>query len=176
MMLPIPSITTEIKRNGNSFYGLPKSLAEVQISWTGFSLICTLPLCKSFKIVLPVLSISVPGPGTRATPLIRELHWLPVQQRIEFKVLVRVYNNYVNGSSPIYLQDLLRFYNSGRQGLRSSKDLTRLAIPITKRSFGDRSFAVLGPRLWNNLPITLRAASNVQCFKKNVKTCLFPQG
>ena len=75
------------------------------------------------------------------TPLIRELHWLPVQQRIEFKVLVHVYNC-VNGSSPIYLQDLLSFYNSGHQGLRSSKDLTRLAIPVTKRSLSDRSFAV----------------------------------
>ena len=53
---------------------------------------------------------------TSATPLIRELHWLPVQQRIEFKVLVHVYNC-VNGSSPIYLQDLLSFYNSGRKGL-----------------------------------------------------------
>ena len=84
--------------------------------------------------------------------------------------------NCVNGSSPIYLQDLLSFYHSGRQGLRSSKDLNRLAIPVTKRSFGDRSFAVLGPRLWNNLPMSLRAASNVQCFKKLLKTYLFPQG
>ena len=104
---------------------------------------------------------------TSATPLIRELHWLPVQQRIEFKVLVHVYNC-VNGSSPIYLQDLLSFYNSGHQGLRSSKDLTRLAIPVTKRSLSDRSFAVLGPRLWNNLPITLVI--------KLLKTYLFPQG
>ena len=56
---------------------------------------------------------------TSATPLIRELHWLPVQQRIEFKVLVHVYNCVI-GSLPIYLQDLLSFYNSGRQGLRSS--------------------------------------------------------
>ena len=104
---------------------------------------------------------------TSATPLIRELHWLPVQQRIEFKVLVHVYNC-VNGSSPIYLQDLLSFYNSGRQGLRSSKDLTRLAIPVTKISLSDRSFAVLGPRLRNNLPITLVI--------KLLKTYLFPQG
>ena len=104
---------------------------------------------------------------TSATPLIRELYWLPVQQRIEFKILVHVYNC-VNGSSPIYLQDLLSFYNSGHQGLRSSKDLTRLAIPVTKRSLSDRSFAVLGPRLWNNLPITLVI--------KLLKTYLFPQG
>ena len=88
-------------------------------------------------------------------------------------MLVHV-NNCIDGSSPIYLQELLNFYNSGRQGLRSSKDSTRLAIPKTKRSSGDKSFSVLGPRLWNNLPIKVRAAPNVQCFKKLLKTHLFP--
>ena len=53
-----------------------------------------------------------------ATPLLREMHWLPVQQRIEFKILVHVYNC-IHGSSPVYLQDLIEFYNPGRQGLRS---------------------------------------------------------
>ena len=106
--------------------------------------------------------------------MLRELHWLPVQQRIEFKILVHVYNC-VHSSSPIYLQDLISFYNSGRQGLRSSYDTTRLAIPKTKRTFGDQSFSVLGPRLWNQLPISVRAAPNVQCFKKLLKTYLFPK-
>ncbi len=111
---------------------------------------------------------------TSAAPLLRELHWLPIQQRIEFKILVHVYNC-INCSSPIYLQDLISFYNSGRQGLRSSNDITRLAIPKTKRTFGDHSFSVLGPRLWNKLPISVRAAPNVQCFKKLLKTHLFPK-
>ena len=111
---------------------------------------------------------------TSAIPLIRELHWLPVQQRIEFKILVHVYNC-VTGSAPTYLQDILTKYNSGRQGLRSNQDHTRLAIPRTKRSFGDKSFSILGPRLWNNLPVHVRGAQNVQCFKKFLKTFLFPK-
>ena len=109
-----------------------------------------------------------------ATPLLREMHWLPVQQRIEFKILVHVYNC-IHGSSPVYLQDLIELYNPGRQGLRSSGDSTRLAIPRTNRSFGDKSFSVLGPTLWNNLPKSVRAAPNVQCFKKLLKTHLFPK-
>ena len=113
-------------------------------------LLLILSACKSFKIALRVLSIYQVSKRTSATPLIRELHWLPIQGRIEFKVLVHVYYCVgLNGSSPIYLQNLLSFYNSGHQGLKSSKDLTRLTTPITKRSFGDRSFAVLGPRLWS---------------------------
>ena len=111
---------------------------------------------------------------TSATPLIRELHWLPIQRRIEFKILVHVYNC-VHGSSPTYLQDLIKLYNSGRKGLRSSQDSTRLSIPKSKRSFGDKAFSVLGPRLWNDLPIALRTVPTVQSFKKFLKTHLFPK-
>ena len=68
-----------------------------------------------------------------ATPPIRELHWLPVEQRIKFKISVHVYNC-VYGFSPVYLQDLISKYNSGRQGLRSNRDHTRLAIPRTKKA------------------------------------------
>tara|TARA_B110000881_G_scaffold40031_1_gene32496 strand:+ start:158 stop:3112 length:2955 start_codon:yes stop_codon:yes gene_type:complete len=113
------------------------------------------------------------GRRTSAPPLLRELHWLPVQQRIEFKILVHVFNC-LYGTSPLYLQDLLTYYKPGRPGLRSSQDFTRLAIPSTKKSFGDSSFSVLGPTLWNNLPSTIRDAPNVQCFKKLLKTHLFP--
>ena len=109
-----------------------------------------------------------------ATPFIRELHWLPVEQRIKFKISVHVYNC-VYGSSPVYLQDLISKYNSGSQGLRSNRDQTRLAIPKTKRAFGDKSFAVFGPKVWNSLPANLRAAPSVQCFKKLLKTYLFPK-
>ena len=113
------------------------------------------------------------GRRTSAKPLLRELHWLPIQQRIEFKILVHVYNC-MNGSSPIYLQALLNVYNSGREGLRSSQDSTLLAIPKTNRSFGDKSFSALGPRMWNILPSSVRTAPNVKCFKKLLKTHLFP--
>ena len=50
---------------------------------------------------------------TSTTPLIRELHWLPVGQRIKFKILLHVYNS-VYGSSPMYLTNIINKYNSGR--------------------------------------------------------------
>lgn len=110
---------------------------------------------------------------TSAAPLVQELHWLPVQQRIEYKLLVHVYNC-LHNSAPVYLSDLISKYCSGRRGLRSAQDIFRLTIPKTKRSFGDKSFSFLGPRLWNNLPSSIREASNVQSFKKYLKTHLFP--
>ena len=57
---------------------------------------------------------------TSAAPLLRDLHWLPVQQRINFKILLHVYNC-VNELGPTYLSDILTSYACGRGGLRSSK-------------------------------------------------------
>jgi hypothetical protein len=111
---------------------------------------------------------------TDAVPLLRELHWLPVQRRIEFKILVHVYNSF-HGLGPKYLQDLIHVYSCNRRGLISMNDTSRLAVPATKRSFGDKSFSVLGPKLWNSLPTSVRNAQNVQCFKKYLKTYLFPK-
>ena len=112
---------------------------------------------------------------TSAAPLIRELHWLPVQQRIHFKILLHVYNC-LQGSFPVYLQDLVHLYIPGHAGLRSLRDTTRLAIPSSKKMYGDRCFSVLGPKLWNSLPMYIReAAPNVGLFKKLLKPHLFPK-
>ena len=102
------------------------------------------------------------------------MHWLPVQQRIDFKILVHVYNC-ITATAPPYLRTLLTIYEPGRPGLRPSSDMLRLAVPPTKRATGESAFSVLGPRLWNSLPLKLRQASSVCIFKKRLKTYLFPK-
>jgi hypothetical protein len=111
---------------------------------------------------------------TSASPLLCELHWLPVQQRIVFKILVHVYNCF-HGTAPAYLQVLIHRQEIRRAGLRSSHDVSRLTIPAAKRSYGDKAFSVLGPKLWNDLPVSVRDTPNVQAFKKALKTYLFPK-
>ena len=59
-------------------------------------------------------------------------------------------------------------------GLLSSNDDCRLQIPrVNRETFANRSFKVVGPRWWNNLPIDLRRSSSVTNFKKQLKTYLF---
>jgi hypothetical protein len=111
---------------------------------------------------------------TSAPPLLRELHWLPVQQRIHFKILLHVYNC-VNNTAPSYLKNLIHFYKSGRSNLRSSNDVLRLDVPIPKRNVGESAFSFIGPKLWNDLPLKIRQAKNVKLFKKQLKTHLFPK-
>ena len=111
---------------------------------------------------------------TSAPPLLRELHWLPVQQRIHFKILLHVYNC-VQNNAPSYLQDLIHIFKSGRNDLRSSNDILRLDVPIPKRIVGESAFSFIGPKLWNGLPKKIRQAKNVKLFKKQLKTHLFPK-
>ena len=51
------------------------------------------------------------------TPLLRQLHWLPISKRITFKVLLLVYKSF-NDMGPVYLRDLLIYYKPKREGLR----------------------------------------------------------
>lgn len=109
------------------------------------------------------------------TPYLNKLHWLPVKQRVNFKILVIMYQC-VNGLAPSYLADNIHLYNSPdlkKRDLRSSKDKTRLVVPKTKKVFGDQAYDVIGPRLWNSLPISIREAPTLNSFKKLVKRHLF---
>ena len=54
------------------------------------------------------------------TPILKELHWLPVEERIIFKNLLLVKKNLSN-EAPLYLSDFVEFYVPGRTSLRSTK-------------------------------------------------------
>jgi len=113
------------------------------------------------------------GRREHITPVLRELHWLPVRQRTDFKLAVLVYKA-VHGQLPQYLaEDCQLSTDIGRRSLRSADVLT-CATRRTGTRLGDRSFSVAGPYLWNSLPVTLRDRdiSLVQ-FKRFLKTLLF---
>ena len=104
------------------------------------------------------------------TPILKELHWLPVQFQIKFKILTYVYR-YVNGSAPEYLQDLVQLYVPNRT-LRS-KTNKLLVVPKSYSVLGSRRFECAASELWNNLPSFIGWAESLACFKKLLKTHLF---
>ena len=85
---------------------------------------------------------------------LKQLHWLPIKQRVHFKILVLTYKC-LHGQGPAYLIDLLQPNKPTRPGLWSSapKDsYLQLSVPRTKcKTFADRSFSVGAPTLWNSL-------------------------
>ena len=107
-----------------------------------------------------------------ATECLKQLHWLPIKSRIDYKVLTVVFKC-KHGMTPKYLQDLLEAKEHCRQGLKSnSKEL--LKVPTaTRKTCADRSFSVKGPKLWNDLPNSIQTITSYTEFKKQLKTHLF---
>uniref|UniRef100_H2ZWV8 Uncharacterized protein n=1 Tax=Latimeria chalumnae TaxID=7897 RepID=H2ZWV8_LATCH len=104
------------------------------------------------------------------TPVLLELHWLPVQWRITFKVLVLVFKA-LNGLGPDYLQHLLTPYVLARP-LRSLHGLL-LKVPMMRTKVGERSFSFYAATSWNALPINVRTSPSLSTFKSSLKTFLF---
>src|SRR6218665_1210108 len=102
-----------------------------------------------------------------------QLHWLPIRQRIQYKLGVLVYKC-SRGDAPPYLTDMISPVGNGSQRLRSAAH-EDLAVPRTRGvRMGPRSFAVSGPTLWNSLPVELKTAHiPLETFKSKLKTYLF---
>ena len=103
-------------------------------------------------------------------PLRKSLHWLPVEKRIDFKIASMTYKIRLH-KQPVYLLEYINEYRPTRT-LRSS-DSSALVIPTTKTVTASRAFSVAAPRIWNGLPISLRNASSIEQFCRNLKTFLF---
>ena len=109
------------------------------------------------------------GKYDSASQAMKELHWLPVEQRIKHKILSYVHKC-LAGDAPVYLQNLLTRW-SNEHFTRSTTAHT-LAVP-RYNGIGLKSFSHAGPTLWNALPKELRDMPNYNSFKKCLKTHLF---
>jgi hypothetical protein len=106
-----------------------------------------------------------------ATPLLRKLHWLPIAQRISYKICLLTFKT-LQHNFPSYLSELLVPYKSVRNLRSDSKNL--LVIPPVRSSTGRRSFSFFASTLWNSLPVTLRSSSTLSSFCSKLKTHLYP--
>ena len=97
--------------------------------------------------------ISMSRKTDHITPLVVELHWLPVEQRINFKILLFT-NNIVNGLAPMYLSELLVPYVP-RRGLRSADKLLFCQPSYHTKSYASRAFSLSAPCMWNKLLVVL---------------------
>ncbi len=105
------------------------------------------------------------------SPVMSTQHWLPIKHRIDFKILLITYKA-LNGLAPQYLSELLSHYSPPR--LLRSQNSGHLIIPrISKSTAGGRSFFYLAPKIWNNLPNTVREADTLCQFKSRLETHLF---
>ena len=139
------------------------------------SLLCALPkkLLQKLQYVQNAAAklILLKGKRDHVTPLLKELHWLPVKYRTEFKTLVITWK-IMHDMAPLNISDLVIPYRPQRS-LRSNNE-NFLARPyISRNSAGHRAFSNLAPFLWNSIPSSLRKAETIGEFKAKLKTHFF---
>ena len=106
------------------------------------------------------------------TPLLQQLHWLPISERIKYKTACMCYNS-ITGSAPSYLSELLQLYSPSRS-LRSSSDTRILKLRRFNRTFhGFRSVSYFDSHIWNNRLQDVRNSNSLPSFKNKLKTFLF---
>ena len=110
------------------------------------------------------------------TPVLRELHWLRIHDRIIFKILLLTHKT-VNNTAPEYLCDLMRLIvKSTTIRTRASFDPCLLCVhPISKtcaNSFFDRSFVYVAPILWNALDLDIRSLP-FDAFKRRINAYFY---
>ena len=113
--------------------------------------------------------------GTRRrehiSPVLFAQHWLPIRQRIKFKLLVLVYRC-LHQLAPAYLSDIITPYTPARS-LRSADINLITTNRYRLEGCGRRRFSVAGPFLWNKLPASVESANSLGAFKTALKTHRF---
>jgi len=123
---------------------------------------------------MPPVGLSTRARRQNTTPLLPELHWLCVLERIQFRLCVLAYHC-VRGTTPAYPSDSLR-PTSEIVSCRClhSADTTTLQVPSTRRAtLDDRAFSVAAARARNSLPVETRACSSLSTFQRETKSHLF---
>ena len=106
----------------------------------------------------------------RAAHFCPVLHWLPVEQRITFKVLLLSFK-VLNNLAPPYLSQLIVPYNPTRNLRSAGKHLLEVRN-VRLKSYGNRTFSVAAPKHWNGIPLDIKLSRSVDVFKSRLKTYL----
>lgn len=106
-----------------------------------------------------------------ARPLLRKLHWLPIDSRVEYKLALLTFKA-LNTGMPSYLSSRLSLKRDTGYCLRSSS--TRLLTqPNVETKIASRAFRVAAPTVWNSLTVNVHSSQTVAVFKSRLKTFLF---
>ena len=131
-------------------------------------------LLNKLQIIQNAAAHIVAGASKRdhITPILQHLHWLPVKQRIKYKILLFVYKA-LQGLAPTYISEMITL----RENLSCSSCLNGQKLLLVPRSrtvtYGDRNFRTAGPQLWNELPSSIKCWESIDEFKGLLKTHLF---
>jgi len=99
--------------------------------------------------------------------ILKELHWLPIDTHIEFKIATLTFKA-LNTSNPPYLASLLHRHTPCRTLRSTSANL--LSVMRCNLSFGTRGFRTAAPTIWNSLPANVRSCVTLSTFCRHLKS------
>ena len=111
----------------------------------------------------------------RITPVLIELHWLPIKARIKYKICVLTHQTIIM-EKPEYLRNLITIRQPTEGNgvdTRLNTDGRKLLEPRCNSNIGFRAYRSAAPRLYNTLPYEIRSLNSLVAFKKKLKTFLF---
>ena len=107
------------------------------------------------------------------TPYLKDLHFLPVEYRIQFKIALLTFKC-LNNIAPEYLKEMISLKKDSSKSLRVDNDFYLLQQPAEPRCSHTRgAFSYSAPKVWNQLPYSLRSMVSINVFKSALKTHIF---
>ena len=157
MTLVLSLCVTHLDYGNTLLYGLPKkSIKRLQMVQN---------MCS--KLVLQCSKYS------SATQALMDLHWLPIEQCIQYKILTITYRS-IQNRTPKYIMDLLKPDEPIRGNIWSNESGLKLKVPPIKyNTIATRSFSYAAATLWNGLPTNIRGFKTLDRFKGSLKTYLY---
>ena len=151
-------VTTKLDINNALFYGIPDCLIhKLQIIQNSAARLVT----RKPKLC-------------HITPILHDLHWLPIKFRIHYKILLIVFKA-LHNLAPAYISELLEMRPDRVISLRDNCTCLLIVPPTNKKyeQYSDKNFKRYAPILWNALPLDLRKCEKLDSFKRLLKTHLF---
>ena len=109
------------------------------------------------------------GKFDHISPVIKELRWLSVTNKIEHDICIFMYK-LLHSLLPDWL---FSFSIVGEINNRSTRQFHDLYVKRTKTDIGGRSISVKGPKLWNGIPRDVKDSTSLTVFKERLKNYFF---
>ena len=101
------------------------------------------------------------------------LHWLPIQQRIKFKLCILVFKA-LHGMAPPYISDMcVKLELTKNYPRLRSVNNCDIFVPRYKNNYASRAFHIAGPLAYNSLPSDIKTCNVFTSFRQKLKTQLF---